>query len=101
MLGQGDPSSTNVQTLAGHAIGAICLAPTGFMIYLVLHIHLFSKIPVFLRDINQPNILLSLAFMKDCHLYWELQVMVSKAVGPAEGLPEAVKVLQRPLNPRL
>ena len=42
-----------------------------------------------------------LAFLKDCHLYWELQVMASKAVGPAEGLPESVKVLQRPLNLRL
>ena len=100
MLGQGGPSSTNVQTLAGHAIGAICLAPMGFVIYLVLRMHQFQKYHL-LSDINQPNILLSLAFMKDCHLYWELQVMAIKAVGPAEGLPEAVKVLQRPLNLRL
>ena len=72
----------------------------GFGIYLVLCMHQFQKYHL-LRDINQPNILLSLAFMKDCHLYWELQVIVSKAVGQAEGLPEAVKVLQRPLNLRL
>ena len=72
----------------------------GFVIYLVLRMHQFQKYHL-LWDMNQPNILLSLAFMKDCHLYWELQVMASKAVGPAEGLPEAVKVLQRPLNLRL
>ena len=90
----------NVQTLAGHAIGAICLVPTSFVIYLVLRMHQFQKYHL-LWDMNQPNILLSLAFMKDCHLYWELQVMAIKAVGPAEGLPEAVKVLQRPLNLRL
>jgi hypothetical protein len=59
------------------------------------------RVGIRIRGINQPNILLSLAFMKDCHLYWELQVMAIKAVGPAEGLPEAVKVLQRPLNLRL
>ena len=90
----------NVHTLAGHAIGAICLVPTSFVSYLVFRMHQFQKHHL-LRDINQPNILLSLAFMKDCHLYWELQVMAIKAVGPAEGLPEVVKVLQRPLNLRL